>query len=289
MARHSLNPMRAANDDPRLGPAEQLVTAGHDQVRTRVDRLRERRLRRQPEAGRIQQGAAAEVLEQRQSMFACQHCQFGCRCGMDKPERPEVAGMDLQVGRGLPGGGRDVVPSIGPVRGADLDQARSRLAEYIRHTESAADLDGLSPRHHDLFAGRHGREHQQYRRRTVVHHQRGLGAGQRPQEPGDLAHAAAALVALRFDLEGDRMSRHRPHRLGGLRAHRRAAEIGVDDDSGGVQDRDQPWPLQCADCVPHAPLDLPTIEPPTMEHFLTHVVKLSADDASERLVGETTP
>ena len=245
----------------------------------------ERWLRRQPEAGCVQQRAAAEIFQNRQPMFARQHDQFGRRHGVDKPERSEIARVDLQVGAGLLGRRGRIVAGVGPVRGPDLDQPRPRLAQHVRHPESTADLDGFSARDHDLLSGRHRRQHQKHRRGAVVHDQRRLCPGQRAQQPGDLAHAAAALIALRVDLQRHRVGCRRAHRLGGLRAHRRATEIGVDDDAGGIEDRREARPLQCADGLDDAPLDLRSVESFAGKKCLAHVLELGPRGARQHILG----
>ena len=194
--------------------------------------------------------------------------------------------MHLQVGAGLVSRRGRIVAGVGPVRGSDLDQTRPRLAQHVRHPESTTDLDGFSARDHDLLTGRHRRQHQKHRRGAVVHDQRRLRPGQRPQQPGDLAHATAALVALPVDLQRHRVGGRGAHRLGGLRAHRRATEIGVDDDAGGIEDGSEARSLQCADGVDDASLDLRPVERFAGEECLAHDFELGARGTSQRILGQ---
>ena len=215
-----------------------------------------------------------EILQNRQPMFTRQHDQLGRRRGVDKPEGPEIARVDLQIGAGLFIRRGRIVAGVGPVRGADLDQTRPGLAHHVRDAESTANLNGFSARDHDLLTGRHRRQHQKHRRGAVVHDQRRFCAGQHAQQPGDLAHAAAALVALRLDLQRDRVGGRLAHRLGRLGAHRRPTEIGVDDDAGGIEHRSQPRPLQRTDGLDDAPLDLGSVECLAAEQRLAHLLEL---------------
>ena len=55
----------AADDEAGLRPAEQLVAGEGDEIGALGDRLRDRRLMREPEAGEIDQRAGAEIVDQR--------------------------------------------------------------------------------------------------------------------------------------------------------------------------------------------------------------------------------
>ena len=59
----------AADDDARLGAADQLVAAETDQVRAGGDAFRDGRFMGQSEATQVHQGAAAEVVDDQQSRF----------------------------------------------------------------------------------------------------------------------------------------------------------------------------------------------------------------------------
>ena len=209
---HKAEPMMI----PRLRTTEQLVRAGHDEIRAGRDGFGQRWLWRKPEADVSSSAPLPEILQNRQPMFTGQHDQLGSRYGVDKPEGPEIARVDLQDRRPCLFGRRgSIVAGVGSVRGSDLDQPRPGLAQHFRHSESTADLDGFSARDHDILAGRHRRQNQKHRRGAVVHDQRRLCSGQRAQQPADLAHAAAALVALQVDLQR--------HRVGCRGAHGRGA------------------------------------------------------------------
>ena len=78
---------------------------------------------------------------------------------------------------------------------------------------------------------------QQHGGGVVVGDQGVLGAGQPAQQVGDQAVARAALAGVEVVLQVGVALASLARRLQGRRAERRAAEIGVDDDARGVQDR----------------------------------------------------
>ena len=272
---------------PPCGPPSSLSALAMTRSAPAVDGAGERRLRRQTEARCVEKRAAAKIFQNRQPVFARQDDQLGRRRGVDKPERPEIARVHLQNRRRSLHSSRPcIVAGVGPVRGADLDQPRPRLAQDVRYPESTANFDGLSPRKPRPPSGRHCRQHQKHRRGTVIHDQRRLCPSQRAQQPGDLAHAATALVALPLDLQRDRVGGRLAHRLGRLGAHRRATEIGVDDDAGGIEHRSQPRPLQCSEGVEDASLDLWPVQRLAGEELLAHLVQLGPSHTRQHILGQ---
>ena len=158
------------------------------------------------------------------------------RRGMGEAGDAEVGRVHLQQGGGLRRHGVAVVAGVGAVGRADLHQRRAGLAHDVGDAEAAADLDGLAARDDDLSAVGDAGEREQQRRRVVVDHQRSLGAGEGGDETLDAAVAGAPRALVDVVLEvgvalggaGD----------GGLCivAERGAAQVGVDDDAGGVDD-----------------------------------------------------
>ena len=71
-----------------------------------------------------------------------------------------------------------------------------------------------------------------------------------------------------------------------LRTHRRATEVGVDDDARGIENRSEARSLQCSDGLDYALLDLGSIEPVTGEECLPHFLELGSRNTSQRILGQ---
>ena len=88
-----------------------------------------------------------------------------------------------------------VVGRARAVRRPDLDEARAGALEHLGDAEAVADLDQLAARHEHLAAvGERGKREQQ-RGGVVVDDERGLGAGEPPQQRRDVVLARAARPA----------------------------------------------------------------------------------------------
>ena len=121
------------------------------------------------------------------------------------------------------------------VGGADLAQLATGARHDPGNAERAADFDQLAARDNHFPARGQRVEHQQHRGRVVVHHGRGLGAGEFAQQLLDVAVAVAAfaLAEIEFKVAGLRHDRlHRRHRL---RRQQRAAEVGVQHRAGEIE------------------------------------------------------
>jgi len=137
---------------------------------------------------------------------------------------------------GLRVDGRGVVAGARPVRRADFAQTRAALLDDVGDAERAADLDELSARHEHVASRRRRRQHQQRPRGVVVREDRGLASEERAAKLGQMLVARAALSMLEIEFEvrvaGDEVRGIRPERA----IDRRAPEVRVDDDAGGVDD-----------------------------------------------------
>ena len=90
-----------------------------------------------------------------------------------------------------------VVGGARAVRRPDLDEPRARAREHVRDAEAVADLDQLAARDDHLAALGERCEREQHRGGVVVHDERGLGAGQAAQDPGQVILARAAHAVAR--------------------------------------------------------------------------------------------
>ncbi len=105
--------------------------------------------------------------------------------------------------------------------------------------ERAADLDQLAARDDHLAAGREGGEGEHQRGRVVVDRERRLGAGERGDQPRDARPAVAAAAGREIELEVAAGGDQPGEPAGDLGRQRRAAEVGVQEDAGGVEHPDE--------------------------------------------------
>ncbi|OPZ36487.1 MAG: hypothetical protein BWY99_02029 [Synergistetes bacterium ADurb.BinA166] len=189
--------------------------------------------------GQVEQRAAAQVLDEDHSSLLGQRGQILAGDGADEPLHPEVGRVDLED-CGRPVGYRPlVIPQVGPVGSAGLDQARTGELHDLRYAEGAAYLDELPTGDNHLPASTQRREGQEHGAGVVVHHQPRLRAGNAPDEPLHVICPAAPSSLGEVELEGAVSPRHRAHRLHSPVRQAGAAQVGVDDHPGGVDHRDQ--------------------------------------------------
>ena len=97
------------------------------------------------------QRATAYVVQHRHSPLSAQLNQLLRLYRGGETFHPEVTGVDFQQSRGIIRDSIAVVPEIGAVGGAHIDQRCPALAQHVGHPEASADFHGLGPRHDDLF------------------------------------------------------------------------------------------------------------------------------------------
>src|SRR2546430_10394482 len=181
-----------AHGDAGLRPTEELVTAEGDDVGALTDRVADRELLSKSEAGRVEKGAAAEIVDERNVVLAREGRELAPLRMRDETRDLEVARVHPENRAGpLADRGR-VIARVRTIRRAHLDELRSRAPKHIRNAEAAADLDQLTARHDDLLArGKRG-ESEEDRRGIVVHHDRVLGRCEVGEEASGVAMPFAA-------------------------------------------------------------------------------------------------
>ncbi len=148
----------------------------------------------------------------------------------------EVAAVDLQDQGRAGGEGAAVVREVGPVGRADLEELDTGPLHHCRDAKGPADLDQLAPGHDDGPAHREGVQRQQQGGRIVVDDMGRLGPGEQRELGGEPAQARAATTGLEVELEA-RVALCGPGDSGpGRGGERGAAQVGVQQDAGGVQD-----------------------------------------------------
>jgi hypothetical protein len=142
---------------------------------------RDHRLRGKPESGRIQEAAAAEVIQDQQIMPAGDGYQFRETYLAGKAQQAEITGMHTHQGDRTLTDGLLKITGVGAVGRAHLNEPGAALAHDIRDAKAAADFHRLAAGNDDLFAAGQGRQSQQHPRRIIIHDQRRLRAGKPAQ------------------------------------------------------------------------------------------------------------
>ena len=125
-----------------------------DQIRARGDTLLNRRFVIHTERRRINQGAAAEVINRQQAMPMRQLRQLAQRRLLDETDLLEVRGVHAQEHCRLLAYSSRKVGKPSPIRRAHLNKLRATLLHDGRYAESATDFYQLPARYDDLAAVR---------------------------------------------------------------------------------------------------------------------------------------
>ena len=176
-----LDELRPPHDHSRLRPAEQLVPREAHEVGSRLDASPHGRL-----VGNLGHDARSHVLDDRKAVPPPDSDHLAQPRALREPHDPEVRLVNAQQHRRLRPDRPLVIRGPGPVRRPDLDEPRARPRQHLGNPEAVADLDQLAAGNDDFASLGQGRERQQDSRRVVVHDQRGLRAGQPPQQPRDV-------------------------------------------------------------------------------------------------------
>ena len=229
----------AADDDASLGAAEEFVAAEHDEVGAGGDGILGGGFGGEVVLGGVEQAAAADVVDQERAGLAgvvgggAEFLEGRC---FGEADDAEVAGVDAEDGGGVGGCGVGVVVGAGAVGGADFDEAGAGLSEDVWDAEAAADFDGLAAADDDFAVLGVGGECEEECGGVVVDDEGGFCAGEGAEEPVGVMVAGAAGSGGEVEFEVGVAGGDFGHGLDGGVAEGGAAEVGVDDDAGGVDD-----------------------------------------------------
>ena len=229
--------LAAADDEAGLRAAEQLVAREGDEVGALGDRLGDGRLARQAVGGEVDEGAGAEVVDERHAVVMGDPRQFGRRHRLGEALDPVVGGVDLQDQPGLGTERAGIVAGVGAVGGADLDEPGAGTRHDVGHAEGAADLDQLAARHDRLAALGQRVQRQQHRGGVVVDDGGVLRPGQLDEQVAQRRVALAAPAAAEVELERQRLPHGGDRRLDRGLGEQRPAEVGVEHGAGQIEDR----------------------------------------------------
>ena len=181
MATEPLDEVGAADDDPRLWPAEELVPREADEPGAVRHARRSRRL-----VAQVEKGARTKVVYEREPGARRDAGQlprgYGLREADDAVVRLVHAEDRRRVGADRP----LVVGGARAVGRADLEMRAPERARTSGIREPVADLDQLPARDHDPAALRQRRDGEEDGRGIVVDDEGRLGAGQPPERIGDM-------------------------------------------------------------------------------------------------------
>ena len=159
--------------------------------------------------------------------------------GLGEPAHPVVAVVHPHQEGRVRADRLLVVADPGDVRGADFAERRAGDAHDLRDAKAAADLDQLPAGDDHFLPGGQGAQDDHGRGGAVVDGRRRLAAEQRAEHFADRVLPARALAGGEVEFEVQVAA---SGLVGGLRrglGDGRAAEVGVQDDPGGVDDGPQ--------------------------------------------------
>ena len=224
------------DDEAGLRAAQQLVAAEAHQIRAGGHGLLHGDLARQPPAGQVHQGSAAQVHGHGQASLVRDAGHLGLGHAAGEALHRIVAGVDLHEHGGARGDGAGVVGWMGAVGGTHLHQFGAGARHDVRDAEGTADLDQFAPRDHHLLAACQAVEHQQHAGGVVVDDGGVFGPGQfaQPAAHQVVTVAASAAVQVEFQVGG---RGHGPcHSLGHLIRQQRTPQVGVQHGAREVED-----------------------------------------------------
>ena len=228
-----------AQDDARLGSAEQLIARKADNISARGNAFLGGGFVRQAKLSRFKKTAAAQVRHRQQSSAVRQFCQRRERDRFGEAAYQKIAGMDIEQHGRFCSDGCLVVAQARAVGGAHFDEARAALAQHIRNAKAAANLYQLPTRDDDLAPCCQRAEDDEHRRRVVVGHQRIFCPGQFSQQSAHMGMARAAFAGFKIVFKICVALGDLDDGLKAFLAERRSPQIGIDDDAGGVEYRAQ--------------------------------------------------
>ena len=235
-----LDRLRGTQQNAGLGASEQLVSGEDHEIRPRRHPVGEGGLVLRTLHSELRQRlqvAASEVLDDRNPELRSQRHEVGSGRRLGEADDPEVGLVDLEQRSDLAatlGYGPAVVVSARAVRRSHFDEPRAALLQDVRDAEGIPDFDQFPARHDDVFPGGEGVERQQDAAGGVSGDHRRLPRKHGLEQPGEVLLTTSPGTGSEIEFEVGIADRNAEHGLGGALGKRRSSEVGVDDDSGGV-------------------------------------------------------
>ncbi len=208
VARARVDHVLPASDDAGLRSAEELVAGERDRCRARLERLPRGSLAPHPRRGAVGQPGAGGIEEARADVDDHGRAERRERVDLDalgealdavvrRVDFQDQGNVGVRIGRRSL-----VVGEPGAIRRADIDKSSARLGHDLRNPEASADLHRLAARDHHVAASPERGEHEQHRRGTVVHDERGLSTARSRQEASPRGRDASLGVRSRGRARG---------------------------------------------------------------------------------------
>ena len=237
---HLRDEVCATDNESGLRATDELVAAERHDVRTGGKPLAGHRLVGEPEASRVDERTAAEIVHDDRAVTMGQFGHLARVGNLDEAALGEVRRVHPEHEPCAPIGQRlREVCGAGPIGGADLDKPCARPPDDLGDTHATADLDQFAPADGHAAAARKT-DGERHGRRVVVRDEGVLGTGQLHQRVlgGSVAVAPSARLPVELEQQvgSGRLGADRPRLLW----PGRPPEVRVDDHAGRIDDRDEP-------------------------------------------------
>lgn len=226
----------APGDDARLGAAEEFIAGEGDEIHACHKGFLDGGFVSQAVGGGVEEGAGAEVFDVGEAVGVGEGREFGAGGFGVEAEDAEVGGVGGEKeGDGLLREGGFVIAEVDAVGCTDFNEFGAGLGQHVGDAEAAADFDELGAGDEDAAAFGEGGEDEQDGGGVVVDDEGGFGAGEAFEQVFGMAVAGAtgAFGEVVFQVG---VAERGVHGLDGRAAKGGAAQVGVEDDAGGVDD-----------------------------------------------------
>lgn len=233
------NQVGAACDDAGLGAAEEFVAGEEDELDAASKLFLGAGLVLDGgEVVGVHEGAGAEVFDEGDVVVFGELEEVFELGFAGEAAEVEVGAVDFEDEGGALGDGLFVVVEVGFVGGSDFDELGTGGFEDVGDAEAAADFDEFAPGDDDFgFAfGDEGAEGEDEGGGAVVDDGGGFGLDEDGEGFFEEGSALATLAGGEVDLEVAVVGGDVVDGLGGAVAEGGAAEVGVDEDAGAVED-----------------------------------------------------
>ena len=222
------------DDDPCLGPTQELVAAESDDVGAGLERSFKVGLGAEPERGGLSKQAGAEIVNNGETRWLRDLRQSLDADLADETGLAEVRAVHFEEHPGLGPDRFLVVSNVRAIGGAHLNEPGPALGDDRGHPERTPDLHQLPTGDDDLVPLGELVQHQDHGRGVVIHDQGVAGAAQLSEQPRTVVVARPTRAALEIVFQirvpvGD----FRERRPGGRR-QRRPPQIRVQRYTRGV-------------------------------------------------------
>ena len=224
-----------AGDDAGLRAAEKFVAAEHHDVRAGFDAVADEWLG-DAVRGEVDEAAGAEVFDEREVFARGESCEILQRWFVGETGDLEIRWVDAEEHARFVGDGVFVVLQARAIGGADFAQRGAALRHDFGDAEAVADFDKLTAGDEDFAIASEGGEDEQHGGGAVIDDDNGFGAREALEESRGVDVALSACAGFEVVFEIGILRRGAAEFFDGGFGERSAAEIGVKDDAGGVDD-----------------------------------------------------